>query len=75
MRILGLGPAPVFLPQPALSKLATTPGLFPAGSGEGILKSVCRDVHAQAMTKYYDREALAEEWHALLCMLDPAHPE
>jgi hypothetical protein len=22
-----------------------------------------------------DREALAEEWHNLLCLLDPAHPE
>lgn len=27
------------------------------------------------MTTYYDKEALAEEWHNLLAKLDPTHPE
>lgn len=35
----------------------------------------CPCFTAQAMTSFYDHESLAEEWHNLLCMLDPTHPE
>jgi hypothetical protein len=35
----------------------------------------CRHIHAEAMTLHRDREALAEEWHQLLVLLDPTHPE
>lgn len=38
---------------------------------DGVLKPEHRKAHAQAMTKYYDKEALAEEWHGLLSKLDP----
>ena len=41
---------------------------------EGILKAPCRHVHAQAMALFSDKESLAEEWHKLLCLLDPSHP-
>jgi len=44
-------------------------------NSEGVLKTGCRHVHAQAMVINREKEALAEEWHQLLCMLDPEHPE
>lgn len=34
-----------------------------------------RHIHATSMVLNKDREALAEEWHQLLCLLDPTHPE
>lgn len=43
--------------------------------GNGVLKSVCRHVHAESMVMNRDKESLAEEWHQLMCCFDPAHPE
>ena len=51
------------------------PPLCPVDRTEGVLKPVSRHVHAEAMTLFSDKEALAEEWHKLLCLLDPLHPE
>ena len=41
---------------------------------DGILKSGCRHVHALSMVHNHDRDALAEQWHNLLCIHDPTHP-
>lgn len=34
-----------------------------------------RAVHAEAMTVWADKESLLEQWHNLLCAVDPQHPQ
>eukprot|EP00798_Chlamydomonas_sp_ICE-L_P010215 gene10215-8131_t len=42
---------------------------------DGILSPHSRHVHAVSMALNRDKELLAEEWHHLLCLLDPSNPE
>ncbi len=41
---------------------------------EALLRTACRHVHAKSMALHRDREALAEEFHRVLCDLDPSAP-
>ncbi|GAX76106.1 hypothetical protein CEUSTIGMA_g3549.t1 [Chlamydomonas eustigma] len=52
----------------------SVPGIPAEVPRDGLLKVGCRHIHAQSMALNKDRETLAEEWHHLLCELDPTHP-